>query len=635
MQLLDYVKEECRDAALRKLPGDGARLTAAAYDRSNDAAIDIVDDVDTHVIATEVAAKERRAQMGWIFNVQNQLVRKANVGNLMACSVVGNWDASAISAESFVFLYTGHQEWIRLEQRTTFTLLLDDALTEVWMGSPCTLQDVLDETCFSDVMDTDRFPLPTSHCKTVLAFFARCENSMALLDDSHRSFFTTHPFDTPGEIVAITAVAGAGKTTAIITFAKAHSEKRILYTAFNKAIIEEVGKRVKEPKSGTKNMVCRTFDSLMLEILTNHVGTVGPLQYDGIKTSNLHAFVEIPSTFPHQERLEACAAFIAFCKDREYHDPNTFSVAKKGSICPTLSKIWDSFLANNFITFDAVKKRVCSEGWFSDLNDKYDLIIVDEAQDFNPIMLEMLLRHATTPKLFIGDPMQGIYGFTGAVDAFNRLPKSTLKVEFYSSYRIGNPACKHIRAMFKDYWIISKTDRVTNIVTSLEEADRPTYLFRTWRLLLKTAHDSPSKVWVHNFQSHANDLRKEFQKLTIARSEIARNNVPITEEQDKGIAIRLDDAGSTFPRYLLSFRNEEAFETFIDKTKKNTLRGADNKKPHWNLRTVHSFKGLETDCVRVAGDNNMDNKDNIHTFCVALTRCRTKLMIDKDDRLPV
>lgn len=48
---------------------------------------------------------------------------------------------------------------------------------------------------------------------------------------------------------------------------------------------------------------------------------------------------------------------------------------------------------------------------------RFDWIMVDEAQDLNPCRLELLSRtmHPGTRAIFVGDPHQAIYGFTGAM----------------------------------------------------------------------------------------------------------------------------------------------------------------------------------------------------------------------------
>ena len=71
----------------------------------------------------------------------------------------------------------------------------------------------------------------------------------------------------------------------------------------------------------------------------------------------------------------------------------------------------------------------------------------------------MLLNDTTIPKIFVGDPKQSIYDFRGCVNAFNYLPKEALIIEFYSTFRVGNPACDIIRSKFKECWMVSKSKK--------------------------------------------------------------------------------------------------------------------------------------------------------------------------------
>ena len=47
---------------------------------------------------------------------------------------------------------------------------------------------------------------------------------------------------------------------------------------------------------------------------------------------------------------------------------------------------------------------------------QYNVLLLDEAQDINPAMLDVCLKQFK-PKLVVGDSHQQIYRFRGAVDA--------------------------------------------------------------------------------------------------------------------------------------------------------------------------------------------------------------------------
>ena len=115
-----------------------------------------------------------------------------------------------------------------------------------------------------------------------------------------------------------------------------------------------------------------------------------------------------------------------------------------------------------FNYIDSIKKLSEINNWCKSIIDKnYDMIFIDEAQDFNSIMLKILLEDTTIPKVFVGDTKQAIYQWRGSINAFEKLPKNALTIEFYSTFRIGDPACDNIRALFPDCWIFSKSKNCT------------------------------------------------------------------------------------------------------------------------------------------------------------------------------
>lgn len=65
--------------------------------------------------------------------------------------------------------------------------------------------------------------------------------------------------------------------------------------------------------------------------------------------------------------------------------------------------------------------------------DKYDFIMVDEAQDLNRLQHYMLINssHSKTRIVFVGDPMQSMYGFTGALVNSLQLLKEMLEAKEY------------------------------------------------------------------------------------------------------------------------------------------------------------------------------------------------------------
>ena len=73
---------------------------------------------------------------------------------------------------------------------------------------------------------------------------AKCDNSMILLDDIHRNYIN-NPKLLNHNIISIKSVAGSGKTTTLLNLAQTHFDKKILYLAYNKSLINEIENKIK------------------------------------------------------------------------------------------------------------------------------------------------------------------------------------------------------------------------------------------------------------------------------------------------------------------------------------------------------------------------------------------------------
>jgi superfamily I DNA/RNA helicase len=251
--------------------------------------------------------------------------------------------------------------------------------------------------------------------------------------------------------------------------------------------------------------------------------------------------------------------------------------------------------------------------WLNGYIDKtYDMIMIDETQDFDAIMLQMLLNDTTIPKLFVGDPKQSIYQWRGCINAFNHLPAKSLIVEFYSTFRIGDPACEMIRKKFRDCWMISKSNHPTTLTHDLDTIidKNYTYLFRSWRRLLTTARTMP-KVWICNYEQQIEKIRK-------LHPVISKFGIPEEEFEDD------------LPSFLKSM-SKEALEELISEIEENVVS---KEEATCKFYTIHAYKGLEDDHVRIA--NDIDTEDS-NLYYVALTRGMQIIVedIEKAEPLPL
>ena len=235
--------------------------------------------------------------------------------------------------------------------------------------------------------------------------------------------------------IKINAVAGSGKTTTIIEYAKARPKhSKILYLAFNKSVKLEATKKFAE--KGLDNVKAETAHSLAYKHIVFKNGyTVRP---QGYKTNEIAELLGLQGMGEkHTEYIVAnhISKFIAyFCnsdklKVQELNYLDVVSDAKARTFVTTyyhyiqsqsrllLSKMDKGEIE---ITHDFYLKKF----QLSNPVLNYDYILFDEGQDASPAMLDIFFKQKAT-KVIVGDTHQQIYGWRHAV---NSLEKADFRV---------------------------------------------------------------------------------------------------------------------------------------------------------------------------------------------------------------
>jgi len=155
--------------------------------------------------------------------------------------------------------------------------------------------------------------------------------------------------------------------------------------------------------------------------------------------------------------------------------------------------------------------------------------------------------------------------------------------------------------------MISKSARTTEICSSVESG---VWLFRTWKVLLQTARLTRG-CWIYGFDSKLAQIRSLHTKLNSSWS--------IGDD---------DEDEDDLPKFLKSISKEE-LEQLISDIERNLVLPADAV---WSLYTVHSYKGMENDFVRMASDITLDEEN---LYYVAITRGMKKICLDSSDLVAV
>jgi hypothetical protein len=565
---------------------------------------------NSKISTDDIISRDTTSEIDWIFNVEKQYIRKVTVGNIVICEIPHeNWEKAVKVVRRNVYLYTGYNEWIWLVDRESYRIETENCTRHCWIGEICTFNEVMENTCLNEIM-TDEGKLclnaNTKIIDSINVIYARCKKSMYLLDDIHRDYVKNHIFS-KNDILAIKSVAGSGKTTTLLDLSLIHSDKRILYIAFNKSLITEIKDKIKQRK--ISNLFPSTFDALLYNIYIS-IYREEPIITD-LRPQFIGKVIPFLDGKPFKLKQYYCKKFSNFCNDANNNDIRSFCIKEIGDKKPLLEQIWEKTKSRELITFETIRKQAYIAKWFKKYIDKnYDMIMIDETQDFDMIMLKMLLNDTTVPKIFVGDPKQAIYQFRGCINAFNYLPNNSLIIEFYSTFRVGNPACDLIREKFDDCWMISKSKNNTEFVNEVIENEPYTYLFRSWRTLLQTAEKTKS-VWIYGFEKKIIDIRNLHKKLL---------NYGENESDDE----YEDD----LPKFLLKL-NSNQLETLL-KNITNNIVNCDSCVA--KLYTVHSYKGLEDNNIRLAKDinNTLDSETESNIYYVGITRGMRTIMLDEE-----
>jgi hypothetical protein len=533
----------------------------------------------------------------WVFNVENQFIRKVEIGNRIICELPDWWEQ--VKDSKPVYLYTGFLEWILLEDRETYEVEVE-GVKKVWIGKIRYFQD-LDIQNFTEeaLIHFENM----EEAESVRIIYARCKKSMMLLDGVHRRYVKRHVF-AQNDILAIKSVAGSGKTTTLLDLAKSHN-KKILYLAFNKSLITEIEGKIRRDK--IKNLIPMTFDSLLYacyrSVKKRNVEIID------LKPQNISDYVPWFKGKPFALRKTYVDYYKKFCGNPHYKTPEAFAECELNGEKPLLNSLWQSTVEGKLITFDTLRKLSLDEKWFKGYIDKtFDMIMVDETQDFDIMMLNMLLNDTTVPKLFVGDPMQSIYQWRGCINGFNKLPKTALTIEFYSTFRVGDPACELIRSKFKDCWMVSKSSSLTQLSddVGLLRDQTYTYLFRTWKALFTSATFMP-KVWIYKYEQTVEKMRKLHSILSFSGT------------------IDDDEFEDDLPGFLRSITKSE-LESIISNIDANL---SSKEEASCKMYTIHSYKGLEDDNIRIGGDIEDATGEDANLYYVALTRGMKLIVEDK------
>lgn len=468
--------------------------------------------------------------------------------------------------------------------------------------------------------------------------------------------------------IKINAVAGSGKTTTIIAYAKSKSpNSKILYLAFNKTVKLEATRKFEA--LGMRNVQVETAHSLAYKHVVKYsnfkVKEFGYKTTDLVEILKLSNFGEKHLEYILANHISKFAAY--FCnsnkqKISELDYLETISDPKAKSV---VSKFYDKIVQQTRyflammnrgeieITHDFYLKKFQLEC----PNLKFDFILFDEGQDASPAMLDILHKQKAT-KVIVGDTNQQIYGWRYAVNSLEqtdfksynlstsfrfgtdiaKLAMETLKLKVNLNLPIGVEIIgKGNSSESKSKAVIARTNLglLLNAIEFVDEPGASKKLYFEGNINSYTyADDGASLYDVLNLYNDKRFLIRDQLIKSMKTMSDLEEYIESTEDAQLAMMVEI----------VKRYGNE--IPSLIKKIKDAHLDNQNRENANTIFSTVHRCKGMEYDVVYLANDFITEKKieryikdekkleanlaklnEEINLLYVAITRAKNTLHI--------
>jgi superfamily I DNA/RNA helicase len=424
--------------------------------------------------------------------------------------------------------------------------------------------------------------------------------------------------------VKINAVAGSGKTTTVIEYARTRPKNsKILYVAFNKSVKTEAIKKFAD--KGFINVKVETAHSLAYKnIVFAHNYKVSS---NGYKANEIAELLGLKGNGDkHAEYIIAnhVNKFIAyFCnsekqrvQDLNYLDQVSDQKARifVKNYYAYIEKQTRLFLAKMDkgeidITHDFYLKKF----QLSNPQLTFDYILFDEGQDASPAMLDIFLKQSAT-KIIVGDTHQQIYGWRFAVNSLEKVDFSALNLStsFRFSPDIANLANKVLE--WKDHFGKYDPVLISGKGISKDKKTKATLARTNLGLLLKaiefvTETKNNKRIYFEgniNSYTYADDGASLYDVLNLYNGN--RNRIRDKLIQSMNSMYELEEYITKTEDVQLGMMVEIVKEYgneipgIIKSIKERHIDNDDKEKADMIFSTVHRCKGMEYDSIQLVND---------------------------------
>jgi superfamily I DNA/RNA helicase len=417
------------------------------------------------------------------------------------------------------------------------------------------------------------------------------------------------------KLLVINACAGSGKTSTLLGIMKANKKSRILYMVFNSSMKKEAESKVK--KYAFYHVDVKTGHGLAYSHF-GRMNAIGNVSYIDIanyfgwgNSPGRRGYLRIIYSY-YKKYLQSSAVDIGefIQKNEEELLPKLKTYIKNASSQMALEhmqKIWDGMENKDIcMTHDFYLKYFYLS---QRIENKYDIVLLDEAQDTNEIMIEIInKKFPNARRIIVGDHNQAIYAWRGAVNAMEVFEKleNAKKLSLTNSFRVGTSTAKAAN------WIVnSKEDFLLEmkglndkqkLVQTINNGQNFTYLARTNAALFEYAVNNMNQKFYFNSKV-CFDILKEVYSLYKGNSKNIKN--PILKEyfDFDSLKFHVEEEAVEESEIKIAVQVVDKYKDdtikYLDELQKNTTS---KDKADVILSTVHASKGLEYEHIILADD---------------------------------
>lgn len=465
----------------------------------------------------------------------------------------------------------------------------------------------------------------------------------------------------------INAVAGSGKTTTLIEYARSRpAGSKILYIAFNRSVRLEA--TLKFAAQGLNNVTVETAHSLAFRHIVPKHGY--QVRAQGYRSHDLAELLKIRAA---GEKHAAHVVANHISRLVTLYCNSTAADLRQLNYSATISQSKALAFFKKFSPYIQQKAQLLLEkmdtGAIGITHDFYlkkfqlarpqlpfDYVLFDEGQDASAAMLDVFL-HQRAVKLIVGDTNQQIYGWRHAVNSLEKTDFTALSLS--TSFRFGSAIARLARQLLGYKALAGHPDKfeIHGAGTSGEIKTRATIARSNLGLLLRAIQfitggktveriffegNINSYTYADNGTSLYDILHLYNEKYHLVSDKVIRS-MRSTSEVEEYARITEDHQLMMMVELVRKYGNE--IPRIIKTLKEKHVSNEEKHKTEMIFSTVHRAKGMEYDEVHLADDfikrkaieswreDRSDRytpgqlNEEINLLYVAVTRARVRLFV--------